>query len=236
MASHQQAPPGPLKYNLNITQETQKPSWHSACRDITQRPWMTTGAVGAPIWSCIQRSQAPSPAADVLQRLGEDGCWEGTSCSALGQAQSVSSCPLRQQPGSQRQPANRILVLLGCCKLRAPPDSRLAMRHRSAGKAWRDSPVWTLPLLSVHSYKYTKPHWGPVEPFLGKCFLGSCSLPSVCAFIPVSRFTCQPLKTLAIIVSIPQISPTCQTFSKFSPVSSSCNTFLHLRVFFPLLF
>lgn len=50
-----------------------------------------------------------------------------------------------------------ILVLLSGYKLRAPPDRRLAMRHRSAGKVRHGSPVRTLPLLSVHNYKYTKP-------------------------------------------------------------------------------
>lgn len=151
-----------------------------------------------------------------------------------------SVCPAVQSGSSHDAKGSlqkgSLSCLFSCCKLRAPPDRRLAMRHRSPGKAWHGSPLWTLPLLSVHSYKYTKPHWGPVKPFLGKCFLGSCSLPSVCTFIPVSHFTCHPLKILAIIVFLPQISHTCQTFSKFSPVSSLCNTFLHLRVFFPLLF
>ena len=81
------------------------------------------------------------------------------------------------------------------------------------------------PCCQCTSYKCTKPRWRPVEPFPGKSFLGSCSLPSICAFIPVSHFICHPLKKLTIIFLVPQISPTDHTFSKFSPVPSFYNTY-----------
>lgn len=85
------------------------------------------------------------------------------------------------------------------------------------------------PCCQCTCYKCTKSYRRSVEPFPGKSLLGSCSLPSTCGFIPVPHFTCHSLKKLTIIFSVPQISPTYHTSSKFSPMLSFCNTFRHLR-------
>lgn len=61
------SPSWPLKYIFTITQPTKKPSLHSACRGIIQKPWMMIGPAEASIWSCpapseqLQHIQDPQP-------------------------------------------------------------------------------------------------------------------------------------------------------------------------------
>lgn len=77
MVNHHRAAPGTLKYLFNITQQTQKLSLHSTCRDIVRRPRMATGAAGAPSGAALllQSSSSPARSPSLSSRCTAKAVW-----------------------------------------------------------------------------------------------------------------------------------------------------------------
>lgn len=210
---------------------------HMKAKDGDGDCWALQLELPCTVRAVFRAARSPQPRRQTCcNRCVGVACAAVRSRSAMAWARA-SVCRLAVWPDSRydlqgshkRQPANRSLAQLVCYKLRESSDGRLVPgadhleKHEAKGLCEHN------PWCQCARYKGAKPCWRPVEPFPGKRFSGSRSPPSICAFIPVSHFTCHPLKKSSTIFSVPQISLTYHTFSKFSPLPSFCSTFLHLK-------